>query len=259
MRFMRYLYGSTAVRAPDGGDNSGGQQGGAQGGSQQGAQQPVLTPEQFTQFTEGMKSLNSNLTEFGGGIKELLTLAKERNAAPAQQPQQGEEPDEEEIDSTTLETLPRAQFMDVMLRKFKANLEASLQPINERINNVGNTVETRSLMEEGQKVKAEKADFMEWKDEMTALAKEHPTLGIRRLYNLARADNPEKAAEMDKKYKKKDDGENPPPKSKPRPFSMSPGGGAGTTETRNQRMNPKDAAQAAWEDTVAKMGGSPFE
>lgn len=260
---LKHLMNSTAVRAPE--DGTGGGSGGT---TEKKDGQPVLTPEQFKEFTDGLTSLRTDLGTFGGDLKELVKIAKERNQAPVQtddEPDDGEGEGDGELpnyDATTLETLPRAQFMDYMLKHFKANLEGALKPINERINNVGVSAQTQAWIQEGEKVKAKNPDFPEWKDEMLALAKDHPNMGIQRLYTLAKAENPEKVAELAKKYKKEDDTSTegkPKPKAgngKPKPFSMSPGSG-GTSDTKNQKMNAQDAAADAWEQTVAKFG-SPF-
>ena len=259
---LKYLMGTTALRAPEGegaggtgtppADNTGGT-----------GDKPLLTADQLKEFTTGLTSLKEDLAQFGVGLKELVQLAKDRNAAGAgtgdPEPDEVEVDEGVEIDPTALETLPRAQFMDLMLRNFQKHLTGALKPIEDKISQVGSSAQTRALMEEGEKVMAKNPDFKEWGDEMKALAAEHPSLGIGRLLTLARAENPDKAAKMAEKYKKKDDSTEEKPgngKSRAKPFAMAPGSG-GTSETKNQKMKPDDAAQAAWDETVAKLG-SPF-
>src|SRR5690606_20441390 len=143
-----------------------------------------------------------------------------------------------------------------------------VKPLSEQVRTVASHTQASTVAAEVKEVAAENKDFWEWQQEMLALAKQHPTLNPRRLYYLARSENPEKAQAMDKKYKsgssedgeagKEGDGQN---KSKKIPISfggLTPSGATGGRKSMQEKMAKSSAADKAWEETVRALGGEPL-
>lgn len=90
-------------------------------------------------------------------------------------------------------------------------------------------------------------DFADFKDEMIALAQENPTLSIPRLYAIAKAENPTKAAELDAKY-------NPPP-PKVRPFTLSSTSFGRAPDAASRPLSKADASLSAAREVASRHPG----
>lgn len=209
-------------------------------------------PPANTEQPEWAKNLQTSLGDVGKGINTLVKFAEQATQqfqAPPAAPVVEEEDGSDLLTSQDLEILPRRQFADRLMEAFQSNLEKALKPLEEGINRTAQTALVDKMASEAEKFAAKTPDFVEWGDEMMALAKAHPDLAISRIYAIAKTENPAKAAEMAKKYAKPDEKPGQPRKA---PLSLSPASHSG--EVKNQRMNAEDAARSAWEETVAKFG-----
>lgn len=235
-------------RAADDGGAGGSGDPGAPGGS--GAADPAEGPAWAT-------GLKGSIEEMTGVMKQMMTTA-ERVRGEQQQPATpaAEEPEDEEEDPTDLEVLSRKDFGSLIVRQvLKAVNKQVVEPINNQIREM-TAATTRNQIQGSVKELAEKhKDFWDWKDEMLALANENRGLAPQRLYQLARADNATKAAELDKKYA-------PPPRDGGGPIRFKGFGGMTPSQSgsgsRSSKMNGSDAATAAWAETVAALGGEPM-
>lgn len=139
-----------------------------------------------------------------------------------------------------------AHITGSVMKAFEAKINDILAPITAQINDVRQTAATRDVTAEVATLRASNADFNDWKDEMVSLAKQHPTLGIKQLYNLVRADNPAKAGELDRRY-------NPPPPPAPKWGGLTPsalrGNGGQPPVSREQ------ASQDAYREVAARHPG----
>lgn len=111
--------------------------------------------------------------------------------------------------------------------------------------------ETRNASDQIAKSAEKNADFFEYADEMRQVLKENPTLTVNRAYNLAKSENPEKAAKMALKYAKpEEDTGNGTITLFPSSHNVSnKGKGPG-------RMNAQDAASSAFDTLFAGAGAS---
>ena len=90
-------------------------------------------------------------------------------------------------------------------------------------------------------------DLLDWKNEMSALAKDNPNLTISRLHSLARLESPEKAEELDTKYKDDSDGD----KEDAGYLSLMPtGGGLNDDDSGEKPKTKEEALDKAWEETL---------
>lgn len=196
-------------------------------------------------------------------IQQLITLANARPAAAV-----AREEVEEEVDPAELETMPRAAFAEHLVAKILAAVNKQVvEPINARLNEItANTSKTTIQGEvlrlggerqaDGAFVGGKFKDFWDYREEMLVIAREQPGLPPERLYRLARAENPAKAAVVDKKYAPKEAPGAPNGRVRLN-FGGIPPGQSGTGD-RSQNMKAGEAAQAAWLETVAALGGEPM-
>lgn len=259
---MRHIFGQVSYLpffAPEGDDSGAGDGGGKK-------QEPSgLTKEQFEAFSTGMANLQKTMGDVGAGIQQLMSEARNARKADSESHEEDLGGGDNELDESALETMPRRQFMDLLQANFSKALEGQLKPLREEIGKANVTAQAGNMRVEAEKVMNEHPDFVDFKDEMVSLGGQHPTLGVRQLYNLARMEHPAKAAELDKKYsdekKKKEkaaaDAAAEEAKKNKKPFALTPGGSTEGTQ-RNKRMNATDAAKAAWDETVSRLGFVPF-
>ena len=157
--------------------------------------------------------------------------------------------DDEDVD---LETMDRKQFANHLLGKLKGTVEGALQPLSERFGQLDEKIDGHTLGTTIKEFTKDHPDFFEWKDEIRALVKENPTLKPARLYTLARAENSEKAKRIDEKYGlnkvSQDKG------SEDKILSLFPRAGSSTTKSGTGKMSPKQAAAAAWDEVMSKLG-----
>lgn len=173
------------------GEGSGGAPGdGGNGGSPPGGE---ATPPgvNWTQFASSLDNLGENL---GGKLDSLLGAVGEVRV-PAQE-NNGPPPDLEAMSRPELVS----HIVGTLAAEFKSQIEAALNPFAEQLGALQQNVTTRQVSNEIDTMRGQHKDFNEWKPEMVALAKEHPTLGITQLYRLARASFSEKATQLDSKY-----------------------------------------------------------
>jgi hypothetical protein len=227
---------------------------GAGGGTPPAGGDKPLTAKELTE----LKSEIGNLT---GGIKDLLKFAairqeQGRSEAAGNAPPPAEE-EEDDVDEATLEAMPRRAFTDFLLKEFNKNLEKNLKPIQDQVVAASVHSQTTQMEVQAREFASQHEDFADWKDEMVAIAEQHSNLPIARIYSLARAESPEKAAKLDKaiKARKESETDSGPRRENRRP-ALTPSGGGGEGKPP-ARMNAQDAATAAWDEAVARFG-NPF-
>lgn len=207
----------------------------------------------------------AGISELTQSINALLAVAKQRPAPAAEPAKPAVEPeDEEEVDAKDLEVMPRAEFAEYLVNKIlKAVNKQVVEPINTRLTSItadtGRNQITQEVArlggvknDEGKYVGGKYADFWEFSGEMQELAKENPGTSIERLYRLAKAENPKKAADVAAKSN--------PPKLNGGKVKLSFGGltpAQSGTGSRGGKMKGGEASELAWADTVAALGGTP--
>jgi hypothetical protein len=127
----------------------------------------------------------------------------------------------------------------------QAAIAEAMKPLSEQLSGLQNNVATTSVQSTINRMKSENKDFEDWKGEMVALARTHPTLDVPDLYALARAQNPSKASTLSEKY-------NPPA---PRPTRFG-----GLTPAMNSNANTPplsrdDAGREAYREVQARFPG----
>lgn len=127
--------------------------------------------------------------------------------------------------------------------------------VDEKVGRVGESIITTkqdlndaNLRTEVKELMVSNPDLLDWKSEMSSLAKDNPNLSLGRLHTLARAENSEKAEELDIKYKEDSDGGK---KEDPGYLSLMPtGGGFIDPDSDEKPMTKEEASDKAWEETL---------
>ncbi len=157
-------------------------------------------------------------------------------------------------DANTLETLPRTQFLDLIERKMTATMRKQMvEPLTEQLNSLRTGLNSSQIEKMISSTSAKFKDFEDFIPEMTELAKTRANLTPEELYHLAKTKaTPEKLKEVETKHSA------PNPTDKLKEFTF--GGfmpSNGSDDAANRRMEPRAAADDAWDKVVAEMGGTP--
>lgn len=167
-----------------------------------------------------------------------------------------------ETEPEDLEAMPKKDFMDLIIGKVGELMEGKLTQLSTKLDSTITSVNRKFLTEEVTEFADKHKDFRDWEPELNAISKNHPTLTVKDLYNLARAQNPDKAKELDVKY-------NPPADDARANARLTLFGGLQpSTKTQTsggdgkgeKKMTIDEALNAAWDGAVesfpqlAKMG-----
>ena len=203
----------------------------------------------------------AELTKAVGGIVSSIESLQQNMAKLQAQPlkkedeekEEEEEEEEDEIDDKTLETLPRKQFADHIIKKVSMVVEKQLKTVSKSTADVKDEVARARVEKAVMEVAGKHSDFWEWSKEIKEIAEASPGISAARAYTLARMENPEKAKQVDEKQKAKDNeaGEKKGSGAKPKFGGFTPG--SGNTQ-QNSKMAKSEAAEKAWEETMGSLG-----
>ena len=177
-------------------------------------------------------------TKMQGDFTEAMkTLAESQKPKPASLEDQQDAIND--LDNSGLLQLVVSEVGKVVDSKL-GTVADDLKKTNQDINDTRLTGQLRELMNDN-------PDFLDWKSEMAAIAKENPTLSMERIYKLAKLEDPDKAEDLKKKYSDDDDD------TKGDFISLMPTGGA--YDDSDEKPTKEEAAEKAWEETVAQFPG----
>lgn len=232
--------GGSASPAPNGGVSNGA--GGANGATPNGATADTSTTPQTIgfDFNAAMERLGETLAPRLDALRQDVNNLPEHLRPPPQ------EPPAPDYDTMTQSELVAHLNSSVTQMVQKAITEA-LTPLTQQITNVQQTYTTDKVTGEVNQMKSTLKDFTDWKDEMVGLARQHPTLGVKELYALARSLNTDKAKQLDTKY-------NPPaPPPPPRWGGLTPSAPGATGST--PPLSRADAGREAYREVAARHPG----
>lgn len=233
--------------APEDGSGAPGPDGGSPPASQPGA--PPSAPPEAPVWVNEMKGSMAELTGVMRGIMQLA----QQNANTANQPLP--DPPDPPVDPAHLETLSRKEFSDhIVGQVLKAVNKNVVEPLRGELQAITASTTRGQIQVAVERAAAAHPDFGDWRQEMIQLAGEYKGLPPERLYAIARADNQQKARELDEKYAPKRESQGP--------IRLRGFGGLTPTQSgtgnRGQRMNGGEAADAAWAETVKALGAEPL-
>jgi hypothetical protein len=199
--------------------------------------QPAI--QGWQDWVKGLDRLNDTINEkVAAKLDGLTSVVKTATEVPAEPlaPPNFEEMTNSELASHMLGTV--SDMVENAINK-------AMAPIMDQFGNLQRTVSTNAVGQEMKELTTAHKDFKEWKDEMIGLATQHPSMGLRDVYILARGQNPAKAGELDRRYN--------PPAPKPRSFGgLTPamsGKGASTPQSA------EEASRSAYSEVMARHPG----
>lgn len=220
-----------------------------------------------------VKELGERQTQFQTSVQEQLTKGVKKAKKPADDDDgagdEGGDDDDGDLSDDDVNSMSQADLFRLIVKETGKVVEKHTKPLKGEVDSVKKAVVSKSSNDEVNKFLDKNPQLVEWKDEIAEISKENPKLSIARLYNLARAENPKKAKELDNKYKNakvvtddagntsidlgggggNDDGDDA---DITKFFGLPPGGGK-TKPEKTEKMTPQQAAEDAWSKTMAKL------
>lgn len=205
-----------------------------------------VSSEQFDKLAEGITALASGMQS----LQESHAKTNERMDALAKPPKPDDDDGDLDPGNKDLEEMSRADFANTIMDKVVKAVSKQIEQVTESVSAVRKDTGNIALEHEIEKLETANKDFWDWQDEIKVLANENPNTNLKRLYNMAKHENPDKLAELDKKYKANEDkGAGDDPKKKP--FGgLTP---TSSTTEHTEKMDKKTAADKAYEDTMGNM------
>ncbi len=203
-------------------------------------QTPTVLSDETQQALAGLASLPTMIKEGFANIKESLTVK------PV-------EPKPQELSSDAVDRFTNSELVghvtDVVLGKVKALVE----PLSKGISSISKGSQEDRIRTQISELSRKHPDFDEWAGEMRSVLEGNPSLSnnIEDVFMLAKARNPDKVAEIDKKNKAKDGGD------QQSNFGGLPSGGS-SGEAERTNMDSKEAALSAWDKTMGNILGGPI-
>lgn len=149
--------------------------------------------------------------------------------------------------SMDLETMDRSQFAEHMSKNLLQIIRKEMfEPLSEQIKGTQGRIGKMSAQDELSGMVEKHKDFADWREAMSQRLKGNEQLSLEDAYKLARADDPKKAAELDAKY-------NPKPKTFDATLGFYGFGDSASTDAKSGKMDAKQAAEAAWSETMANL------
>ncbi len=211
----------------------------------------------FGQLNEAIKGMPESVQNaMKAAIKEASGDARAAAAAAAKANEDNiEDGPDPEVD---VERLSRSELVSHINKSFDKTIAKVLKPVLDRLESTTTDAETDRVKREFEKAKDDYPDFMEWKDEMKEIITAHPDLSAKRIYRLARSENPDKAKEIDDKIKEDKDEKD----GKDNVTPMRAFGGlrstSGKSVENDGKKQPKDAAKSAWDQVMGDVPSSLF-
>jgi hypothetical protein len=203
---------------------------------------------------EVLKSLGDGMNALAANMKtmqdNMSAMVQKQNEAP---PEVKKEPMVDPL-SADLESLGRKEFADIIVKAVVGRVKEDMfTPVESRMDSLHKNVETTGLKAEMKSAQEAHPDFWDWKDEMGAKISQIPGLSVEEAYTLARSTDGDKALKLDEQYKKEtpSDGDDAGGKPSGSFGGMRPGAVQSDPATD---MKPDQAAEKAWEETMAELG-----
>ncbi len=221
----------------NGEENSNGE---SNGKGTEGSKSPDLT-----QLNEGLKSLP---TEIQAAVQEgvITALNEVKKESDQSQRRQAVKDRDDDID---VETMSNEELVAHTTKKVVGAVSELLKPINNRVSGVQTATEEDRIRSEAIAIAKEDPLFMEMRNEMAEVAKTHPDLSIRDIYTLAKVNNPDKFAKVEKAFKEKEEKDEEESGEKPAAFGgFLPSSGVRPSGKDAGKMDSKQAANAAFDE-----------
>lgn len=198
--------------------------------------------EKLEKTIEGLANLQGKFQENFETVSDTLLGINERLSAKPDKKSESED-----LSERDLETMSRGKLMETMLAKVGNLIDSKVKPVEEKVESETITRKQHNVAKQIRDAETKYKDFWDWRDEMGQIAKAHPGLAVEDAYVMARGKNQDKAQELDDKYTEKKDEE----EEKPAFGGLFPNSGNLSSEELAKDMTSDEAADLAWEKTMA--------
>lgn len=208
-------------------------------------EQKKLDDEERKANSEMMKNIQESMTGLATSIQGM-TKGFDSLDQRLKEIEDLDEDDDKNKKFDSLESMSRKDFLAFTVDQIVEKISPEIKKTHDRVDEMDNETRTSNVQSQIKHMEDNHPDFWDWKQEMGEVAKRNPTLNAQEVHQLARANDPKKADELDEKYKSEEDKD----KDKLVGFGgLTPTSG----ETKSsENMDKDDAAEAAW----AKVFGS---
>ena len=199
----------------------------------------------LTELNAGLEGLPTKIQE---AVQEAVVSALHtiKDESDQSQKQQAVKDKDDDID---VETMSNEELVNHITKTVVGSVSELLKPINQRVSGVQTVIEEDRIRSEAIAIAKEDPLFMEMRNEMADVAKVHPELSVRDIYTLAKVNNPDKFAKVEKAFKEKEDKDEEESGEKPAAFGgFLPSSGVKSSGKDAGKMSSKDAANAAFDE-----------
>lgn len=215
--------------------------------------------EKLTKTVSGLVTLTQTLArqnqEQGTRLNALLEKV-EKGELGGGKPQQKTEDKDGPLDISTEDGNLDVNKLGGYLKNIVAD---AVKPLSQELEGMKKTSASSRIQQEFTELREKHKDFEEWAPEIKELAKENPGLNLKRLYTLARAENPDKAKELDEKFAEP----NPDDLKKQEqakifgglfPSSTAKNSGSGEDDKGGEsKMTFSNASDKAWDEVMGEL------
>ena len=197
-------------------------------------------------MSTAITQLAQNQTQLAESNQAILAkLSEPPPTAPEEKPLS--------IQDMKWEEMSRADMVQAILDKTQHGVEQILKDkLVPQIQNISTEQSKMSTSQALAYAQSKHVDFMEWKDAILQLSKQHPNLDVEQLYFLARGADPEKATKIDADIVAK---------AKVAEETKEFGGLTPTnspTNIENNNLSDEESALAAWDETFGESSDDGF-
>lgn len=239
-RTLRSDSGTDLAATSGGASVTGGATSVAGGAAPGGADTTPAALAPWDQFAHGLERLHDSLAPRLDALRQDVTKLPD---ALRPEPPPDPAPDYDSMSQSELAT----HITGSVLKAVEQTITKALQPVMQRVDETQQSHFKTTVESEMRELSSAHKDFADWKPQMVELAKAHPTLGLRQLYNLARVENAARAKELDAKY-------NPPaPPPPPRWGGLTPA--LGSNGSSAKPLSREDASREAYREVASRHPG----
>jgi len=183
------------------------------------------------------------------GVRESIQEVDEKRAR-ARAEEEDDDDFEEDEDEPDYDEMNNRDLVNHMTKTVTKLFAKAVKPLSEQIESTRRESASDKMSREILEVRAENPDLPEWKAELQETLTKYPSMNIAQAYKFVKANNPEKANEIQSKMDTE--------KAEKNPVKRSAFGGLTPTSSLetlddDTDLSPKEAADKAWDSVMGEI------
>jgi hypothetical protein len=211
-----------------------------------------VSREEFTQLVGSVNELTKVSMTTNDGLSQLTQKLEAALTAGGGEDDEGKTATQEPS-GAELEGMSRKDFGEHLINRMSERVEGLVGKIDNKVELSQQERIRAELTSQVKQAVKDHVDFEEWRPSIVEVMKRNPYLAVEEAYMLARAKEPDKAKELDAKYTKANGGEGAGSDGSKSGQKFGGMKSSSSTTEKNQRMEPKDAAEAAWDEAIGTL------